>query len=117
MPRRRSGTADLADYELAWVVREVAKITDKPFREIGEELANDMLANEDSLSEYDYTLGSKRRRNAGDALAQGRAMETRAGRGAGIEANPTGSRGGNECPRTRKLTRRGAHRGCREGLR
>lgn len=64
MPRRRIGTADLTDYELAWVVREIAKITDKPFREIGEELANDMLDNEDALSEHDYTLGM----NVGGAL-------------------------------------------------
>ena len=39
-------------------MREVAKLTNKSFREIGEALANDMLDNEDSLSEYDFKLGS-----------------------------------------------------------
>ncbi len=57
MARRKSGRASLTDYELAWVVREVAKLTDKSFREIGEALANDMFDHEDSLTEYDYTLG------------------------------------------------------------
>ncbi len=55
--RRRGGNADLSDVELPWVIREIAKLTDKPFREIGEALTEDMLDNEDSLSEYDYTLG------------------------------------------------------------
>ena len=58
MATRRKSTGDLTDYELAWVVREVAKLTNKSFREIGEALANDMLDNEDSLSKYDFKLGS-----------------------------------------------------------
>lgn len=58
MARRRSSTGDLTEYELAWVVREVAKLTDKSFREIGESLTNDVLDNEDSLSEDEFTLGS-----------------------------------------------------------
>ena len=49
--------ADPTDFELPWVSREVAKLTDKPFHEIGEALANDMFDNEDSLSELDYRLG------------------------------------------------------------
>lgn len=45
------------DVDLPWVIREIAKLTDKPFREIGEALTDDMLVNEESLSERDYTLG------------------------------------------------------------
>lgn len=45
------------DVELPWIIREVAKLTDKPFREIGEALTEDMLENEGSLSEHEYALG------------------------------------------------------------
>ena len=48
---------DLTDFELPWVIREVAKLTDRPFHEVGEALANDMVDNEESLSEHDYELG------------------------------------------------------------
>ncbi len=58
MTKHRRKTDDLTDYELAWVVREIAKLTDKPFREISEDLANDMAENEDALSKDDYTLGT-----------------------------------------------------------
>ncbi len=57
MSRRRKN-GDLTDYELAWVVREVSKLTNKSFREIGENLANEMSDNEDVLSEDDFELGN-----------------------------------------------------------
>ena len=62
--RRRGGYAQLNGVELAWVVRELAKLTDKPFSKIGEALSNHVLDNEASISEYDYTLGM----NVGAAL-------------------------------------------------
>ena len=53
--RKRSG--QLTDYEMAWVVRAVVKLTDKSLREIGEALANE-LADNDSFSDYEQTLGN-----------------------------------------------------------
>ncbi len=55
MSRKRPGV--LTDYEFAWVVREVAKLTDKSFREIGEALSDYVWGGESSLSEYEQTLG------------------------------------------------------------
>ena len=55
--RRRGPENGLDEHELARVVREVAKLTDKPLREIGEALSNHMFDNEASLPEDDYMLG------------------------------------------------------------
>ena len=58
MPGRyRRATGQLADYEMAWVIREVAKLTDKSFREIGEALTDELCENE-SLSEQEKALGN-----------------------------------------------------------
>ena len=62
---KRGKTGSLEDYELAWVVREIAKITDKPLREIGEALANEVIDNP-AYSEYEQGLGV----SAGWALEQ-----------------------------------------------
>ncbi len=58
MPRRRKRPGVLDEYEIAWVVRQIAKTTDKPFREIGEEVSNYIIENEDDLSEYEIQIGN-----------------------------------------------------------
>ena len=54
--RKRAGV--LTDYEIAWVVREVVKLTDKSFSEIAEKVSDYLCDNEDSLSEYEESLGN-----------------------------------------------------------
>ena len=51
MPSRKEAGV-LTDYEIAWVVREVAKLTDKSFSEIAEKVGDYLCENESSFSEY-----------------------------------------------------------------
>ena len=57
MPRKRKRPGVLDEYEIAWVVRQLAKTTDKPIREIGEEVSNYVIDNDD-LSDYEQQIGS-----------------------------------------------------------
>ena len=58
MPRKRKRPGVLDGYEVAWIVRQLVKTTDKPFREIGEEVSNYVINNED-LSDYEYQIGEQ----------------------------------------------------------
>ena len=58
MPRNRKKPGVLDEYEVAWVVRQLAKVTDKPIREIGEEVSNYVIDNDD-LSDYEYQIGEQ----------------------------------------------------------
>ena len=57
MPSRKKAGV-LTDYEIAWVVREVAKFTDKSFGEIAEKVSDYLCENEGSLSAYEASLGN-----------------------------------------------------------
>ena len=59
MPRKRKRPGVLDEYEVAWVVRQLAKVTDKPFREIGEAVTDYLFENEDDLSEYEHQIGNQ----------------------------------------------------------
>ena len=54
----RRGDGHLTDYETAWLVRELAKLTDKPLREVAEAVDEELFENE-QLSEYELTLGNE----------------------------------------------------------
>ena len=54
----RKSAGILTDYEIAWVVREVVKLTDMKIREIAEKVADYLDENADSLSEYESRLGN-----------------------------------------------------------
>lgn len=58
MPRKRKRPGVLDEYEIAWVVRQLAKTTDKPIREIGEEVSNYVIDNDD-LSDYECQIGEQ----------------------------------------------------------
>ena len=58
MPRKRKRPGVLDEYEVAWIVRQLARATDKPFREIGEEVSNYVVDNEE-LSDDEYRLGEQ----------------------------------------------------------
>ena len=58
MPRARKRPGVLDEYEIAWVVRQLAKTTDKAFREIGEAVADYLVVHGDTLSEYEYQIGA-----------------------------------------------------------
>ncbi len=53
----RRGDGQLTDYETAWLVRQLAKLTDKTFRQIAEAVDEELDENE-HLSEYERTLGN-----------------------------------------------------------
>ena len=58
MPRKRERPGVLDEYEIAWVVRQLAKVTDMPMREIGEEVSNYVIDNGD-LDDYEYQIGEQ----------------------------------------------------------
>ncbi len=53
----RRGDGYLSDAETAWLVRELVKLTDKPFSEVAEAVEDYIFENED-LDEYTITLGN-----------------------------------------------------------